>query len=177
MRRTIASAKTWARIIKGWPGPVLGLTATPWRLKKTEGFDDLFHSLIVGPSVRQLIKLGALVQPIVKYPRASTENPEGGRIVGKGNSGRRLFSMSQTTAGNSDTILVKYAIKWLINERSPTSRALVYACGVVHGERLLEFALEMGLNAALITGKTPKEERLAINEGADKPGCRYRHQL
>ena len=122
---------------------MLGLTATPWRLKKTEGFDDLFHSLIVGPSVRQLIKQGALVQPIVKYPRASAENPEGGRVVGKGNSGGD-YSTSATVAGNSDTILVKYAIKWLINERSPTSRALVYACGVVHGERLLEFALRWG---------------------------------
>ena len=159
-----ATAKTWERVIKGWPGPVLGLTATPWRLKKTEGFDSLFSSLIIGPSPKELIKQGALVQPIVKYPRASSDNPEGGRIVGKGNSGGD-YSTSATVAGNSDTILVKYAIKWLINERSPTSRALVYACGVVHGERLLEFALSMGLKAALITGKTPKEERLAIMKG------------
>ena len=49
-----ATAKGWARAIRLWPGPVLGMTATPWRLSQREGFDHLFDELIFGPQVAAL---------------------------------------------------------------------------------------------------------------------------
>ena len=52
-----AVAPTWQRLIKEHPGPVLGLTATPWRLTKNEGFDHLFNDLVCGPQVQYLICL------------------------------------------------------------------------------------------------------------------------
>ena len=45
-----ATAAGWKRAIEQWPGRVLGLTATPWRLSNTEGFDHLFGELYCGPS-------------------------------------------------------------------------------------------------------------------------------
>lgn len=41
-----AAAKGWKRAMRQWPGPVVGMTATPWRLSEKEGFDRLC-SLIV----------------------------------------------------------------------------------------------------------------------------------
>ena len=44
---------------------LLGLSATPVRLDPTESLGRVFHTLIKGPSVSQLIKSGALVPPRV----------------------------------------------------------------------------------------------------------------
>ena len=49
-----ATAEGWARAIKQWSGPVLGMTATPWRLSQREGFDHLFEGLVCGPQVADL---------------------------------------------------------------------------------------------------------------------------
>ena len=49
-----ATATGWERAIDQWPGRVLGLTATPWRLSKTEGFNHLFGQLHCGPQVHEL---------------------------------------------------------------------------------------------------------------------------
>ena len=34
-----ATADGWARAMQQWPGRIIGMTATPWRLSKKEGFD------------------------------------------------------------------------------------------------------------------------------------------
>ena len=49
-----ATAVGWEPAIDQWPGRVLGLTATPWRLSKAEGFDHLFRELHCGPQVHEL---------------------------------------------------------------------------------------------------------------------------
>ena len=53
-----ATADGWERAIRQWPGRVIGLTATPWRLSKTEGFDHLFGELICGPLISKLQSSG-----------------------------------------------------------------------------------------------------------------------
>ena len=49
-----AAAEGWERGIRQWPGKVLGMTATPWRLSRKEGFDHLFGDLILGPQVGEV---------------------------------------------------------------------------------------------------------------------------
>ena len=49
-----ATADGWARAIDQWPGMVLGMTATPWRLSQREGFEHLFDELHCGPQVAAL---------------------------------------------------------------------------------------------------------------------------
>ena len=63
-----ATAKTWERIILKHKGAVCGLTATPWRLSKKEGFDHLYDVLIQGPSYSRLIADGYLMSPTVIAP-------------------------------------------------------------------------------------------------------------
>jgi superfamily II DNA or RNA helicase len=66
------SAKTWFRFLERYPhAHKLGLTATPERADG-KPLGDLFESLVAGPSVRELIDLGHLVQPHV-YPPAGGE--------------------------------------------------------------------------------------------------------
>ena len=63
-----ATAEGWERAVDQWPGRVLGLTATPWRLSKVEGFDHLFGDLIHGPQVSELQAEGWLCRAKVLMP-------------------------------------------------------------------------------------------------------------
>ena len=64
-----AAAKGWERAIRQWPGKVLGMTATPWRLSRKEGFDHLFGDLILGPQVGELQNDEFLCQANMLVPR------------------------------------------------------------------------------------------------------------
>ena len=57
-----APSPSWKRTIKQWPGRVIGLTATPWRLSKKQGFSDLFGYLIKGPQIKDMQSKGSLCQ-------------------------------------------------------------------------------------------------------------------
>lgn len=66
------NARSWAGLLARYPhAHKLGLTATPERADGRP-LGDLFQSLVTGPSVRDLIALGHLVQPIV-YPPVGGE--------------------------------------------------------------------------------------------------------
>ena len=64
-----ATADGWERAIDQWPGRVIGLTATPWRLSVREGFDHLFSKLHCGPQVSELQTDGWLCQARVLMPK------------------------------------------------------------------------------------------------------------
>ena len=149
-----ATANTWKRVITEWPGPVLGLTATPWRLSRKEGFDQLFHELVIGPSTQELIDQKYLVPCRVRIPIGDT-------IEGIGRS-QGDFSMGQTWEKGDKTLLVKMGIQWLLKERSPHSRTLCYCTTVQHAKNVHQYALHMGLRSALMLGETPKHERREV---------------
>ena len=46
--QTALAADAKARAMKQWPGRIVGMTATPWRLSRKEGFDHLFDELLCG---------------------------------------------------------------------------------------------------------------------------------
>lgn len=63
-----AVAGTWANIIQACPSArLLGVTATPVRTDG-RGLGDVFGSMVLGPSMRELIDQGALVPPRVVAP-------------------------------------------------------------------------------------------------------------
>ena len=66
-------AKTWSRVIQQHSGPVLGLTATPWRLSKREGFEDMFDHLVIGPQYGELIEGGYLVEASIVVPKDAND--------------------------------------------------------------------------------------------------------
>ena len=154
-----AVAPTWQRLIQDHPGPVLGLTATPWRMTKSEGFGHLFDELICGPTTKQLIADGYLVPALVKSP------PGTKYIKGYGNIGGE-YSSKEIMANNDRSVLIEGAIDWLIRETNESSRSLVYACSIEHCRELTHYCWERyKIKAAFITGETPLQERDAIIEG------------
>ena len=150
-----ASAPTWERIVKSWPGTVLGLTATPWRLSKKEGFDHLFDHLIIGPPTQELIDGGFLVPTIVRHPKGKRKtlfDPQGTSVSGD-------YSETETYENNSKVALIDKAVDWLLEERNPNSRTVCYTLNVVHAYGVHKCALKKGLKSAVILGETPEEER------------------
>ena len=71
-----ASAESWERAMEQWPGQVVGMTATPWRLSEKEGFDHLFSDLICGSQIRDLQRAEHLCKTKILVP------PPGKRIYG-----------------------------------------------------------------------------------------------
>ena len=70
-------AATWAAIVRNWPGPVLGLSATPWRLDPTQGFREWFDTLIYGGSTMDLVREGYLTPPRVMTPARVSDRIHG----------------------------------------------------------------------------------------------------
>ena len=75
-----ATADGWQRTIEQWPGRIIGLTATPWRLSQFDGFDHLFRQLIPGPQISEMQANGWLCPASVLMPRPD-EIIRGGAIT------------------------------------------------------------------------------------------------
>ena len=74
-------ASTWSRLVDAWQiarGTVVGLTATPWRLSRRQGFEDWYDSLVCGPQVIELQEANYLATPKVVSPHNSSINTENG---------------------------------------------------------------------------------------------------
>ena len=63
-----ATADGYTRAMECWPGRIVGMTATPWRLSQQEGFDHLFDSLVCGPQVTNLRLEGFLCEWNILVP-------------------------------------------------------------------------------------------------------------
>ena len=148
-----ATAAGWARAIRDWPGPVLGMTATPWRLSLLEGFDHLFEGLLSGPQVADLQQDGWLCNSRVLSPREE-ERIQGGQVDGTGdysehgveeaNRGREVW-----TAG-----ALRFWQKWGENRQT-----VVYAVSVTHAKNLCDLFNDAGIPAGVLLAETPGPER------------------
>ena len=148
-----AAAQGWARAIDQWPGPVLGMTATPWRLSEREGFDHLFDELVLGPQVAALQADGWLCQARVVSPPDRDRIPVGriartGDFIGSGieqaNEGRDIW-----TAG---------ALRFW-QKHSENRQTVVYAVSVRHARNLADVFNDAQIPAGVLLGDTPDVER------------------
>lgn len=75
-----SEAETWEKVIKDWPGYVIGQTATVWRLNYYEGFDHIYDALHIGTNEMDLMDQGWLSRIVVHSP---DENMliRGGKVV------------------------------------------------------------------------------------------------
>ena len=181
-----ATARTWTSVILSFPGAVLGLTATPWRLSVNEGFDHLYDDLIVGPTKVELIEKGNIVHTLLKRPPMAKQV-----IEGMGNNGRGDYSTSDMM-NQSRTVLVERGIDWLIkwNHIRGPLRTIGYCINIQHAESVCEYArTRWNLKAATLHSKMPMAQRdramkafaegdldlllnvAVITEGNDVPGA------
>ena len=155
-----ATAEGWARAIRQWPGPVLGMTATPWRLSEKEGFDHLFNQLLCGPLVNDLQSDGWLCGTRVLSP------PEEARIRGGELDQTGDYSEAGIATANMDNpdILTAGALQFW-SKHARERQTIVYAVSVEHAQNLVKVFGEARITAGLILGSTPSLDRAKLIDG------------
>ena len=147
-----AAAEGWERAMKQWPGRIIGMTATPWRLSKKEGFDHLFDELLCGPQVADLQAADWLCDARILLP------PPEQRIIG----GEIDLSGDYTDRGieraNRPDIMTAGVLEFWQRDYGdrPT---IAYAVSVDHARNLADVFNDAGIPAAVILGDTSSEER------------------
>ena len=182
-----ATAGGWARAIKQWPGSVLGMTATPWRLSQREGFDHLFRELRCGPQVAALQSDKWLCQARVMLP------PEEQRIRGGQVDITGDYSESGIELANEDRDIWTVGALRFWQKHGENRQTVVYAVSVRHAQNLVAVFSDAGIPAGLLLGDTPTAERAGLidqfkdgtinalinvavaTEGFDLPRRRLRH--
>ena len=80
-------ASSWGSVIRTWKeqgGAVVGLTATPWRMSKKQGFEAWFDYMVKGPSMRWLQENNYLATPrVVSAPTALLDR-SGAKVLSTG---------------------------------------------------------------------------------------------
>ena len=155
-----AAAPGWERAMQQWPGPIVGMTATPWRLSEKEGFDHLFDGLLCGPQTADLQTLDtpALCQAQVFIP------PEEQRIAGGAIDRTGDYTEAGIEQANRDRpdIMTAGALAfWQKHAAAPDNQrqTIAYAVSVDHAHNLAAVFNEAGIPAAVILGNTKREER------------------
>ena len=151
-----ATAAGWARAINQWPGPVLGMTATPWRLSEREGFDHLFQVLHCGPQVAALQSDKWLCLARVLSP------PEEDRILGGQVETTGDYSESGIELANEASDVWTAGALRFWQEHGENRQTLVYAVSVRHAHNLVAVFNDAGTPAGLVLGDTPTGERAEI---------------
>lgn len=147
-----AAADGWTRAMQQWPGRILGMTATPWRLSQKEGFDHLFDVLICGPPVVDLQSGNHLCGALVLQP-SSNWIIRGGAVGMDGD-----FTDSGIVAANQDHIMTAGALRFW-QEHAQDRQTIVYAVSVDHARNLAAVFTSADVPAAVMLGETRDEER------------------
>ena len=148
-----AAAGGWARAMKQWPGRIVGMTATPWRLSEKEGFDYLFDELHCGPQVAALQSGQWLCQSRVLLP-PEEERIRSGEIDYTGD-----YSESGIELANEDRDIWTAGALRFWQEHGESHQTVVYAVSVRHARNLVAVFNDGGIPAGVLLGDTPDEER------------------
>ena len=149
-----ATAPGWERAIEQWPGPVLGVTATPWRLSTTEGFDHLFSELICGPQTEDLQNESHLCRSRVVWPDPE-RRIQGGKIGATGD-----YTESGIEDANQDRpAVMTVGILGLWREHAADRQTVAYAVSRGHAHNLVQVFNAAGVPAAILLGDTERRSR------------------
>ena len=151
-----ATAEGWARAIKQWPGPVLGMTATPWRLSQREGFDHLFEELVCGPQVASLQSDGWLCNARVLSP-PEDELIQGGQVDSTGE-----YSEPGIEEANRDRDIWTAGALRFWQKNGENRQTVVYAVSVMHARNLANVFHNAGIPAGVLVADTPDKERAEL---------------
>ena len=131
----------------------IGLTATPYRLKKSEGMGDIFQTLVSAPMPHKLIDSGYLSKPSYY----GLHQPDLQRV--------------KTVAGDYDEHQLAIAcdqpelIQQLVEEWRKLvygRRTIVFAVNVQHSQNICKAFNKFGIPAAHVDGKTSIKQRTEI---------------
>ena len=149
-----AAAKGWERAMQQWPGRIVGMTATPWRLSKKEGFDHLFGELLCGLQVADLQAADWLCDAQTLLP-SPEQRIIGGAVDLTGEYTESGIELANQTRPNVMTAGVLEFWQKHASDR-PT---IAYAVSVDHAHNLTAVFNDAGISAAVILGDSNREER------------------
>ena len=149
-----AAAEGWERAMQQWPGRIVGMTATPWRLSRREGFSHLFGELCCGPQVAELQRDGWLC------PSQTLVPPLELRIIGGELDRTGDFTEAGIGLANQDRPNVMTArVLEFWQEHASDRPTIAYAVSVDHAHNLTAVFKDAGIPAAAILGDTNSEDR------------------
>ena len=149
-----AAAEGWERAMKQWPSRVIGMTATPWRLSKKEGFDHLFDELLCGPQVAELQTADWLCDARTLMPPPE-QRIIGGEIDRTGDYTE--LGIERANKNRPDVMTAGVLEFWQRDfDDRPT---IAYAVSVDRARNLASVFNDAGIPAAVILGDTSGEER------------------
>lgn len=151
-----AGADGWKRTINQWPGQVVGLTATPWRLKETEGFNHLFdeRQLHCGPSVSRLQADGHLCYAKVLMPQPQ-DLIKGGAIA----HGDYIESGIERANRDRPEVMTAGVLHYW-QTHAYGRQTIIYAVSIGHARRLKDVFDDAGISADVMVTDTPKDVRV-----------------
>ena len=152
-----AAAPGWERAMQQWPGSIVGMTATPWRLSEKEGFDHLFDGLLCGPQTADLQTL----QPEPALCRAQVFIPPPEQRVAGGVVGSigdyTETGIKRANRDRPDIMTAGALAFW--QKHTAERQTIAYAVSVDHAHNLAAVFNDAGVPAAVILGDTKREER------------------
>jgi DNA repair protein RadD len=147
------SESTWGRVITAFPNAkLLGVTATPIRLSG-EGLGDLFQSMVVGPSMRELIELGAL-SPYRLFAPAGVDLSGVHSRMGD-------FVRGEIEAAMDKPSITGDAVKHY-QKLAPGRRAVAFCVSVEHAVHVAEQFRAAGISAQAIDGGMDRTLRASV---------------
>lgn len=148
-----ASGNTWSKVIANFPGVrIVGVTATPCRLDG-KPLNDCFESLVLGPSVADLIKEGALSDYVAFTPDLVTVD-ELKITAGDYNKGQMDLMMNKP-AITGDAIK-----EWF--KLAKGKKTIVFCVTVEHAKNVAEAFMSAGVSARAVDGAMDKLTRRQI---------------
>ena len=151
---TAFSAVVRQMMAQTYPNAIyIGLTATPYRLKKTEGMGDIFQTLVAAPMPHTLIDSGYLSKPSYY----GLHQPDLQKV--------------KTVAGDYDehqlaiTCDKPELIDQLVGEWRKLAygrRTIVFAVNVAHSQNICTAFQKVGIPAAHVDGQTPIKQRTEV---------------
>ena len=152
-----ATARGWELAMRYWPGRVVGMTATPWRLSKREGFDHLFSELICGLQVADLQSFNSLCEARVLVP-ATEQRIRSGKIGSTGD-----YTEPGIEIANKDRPdLMTAGVLRFWRKHADDRQTVVYAVSAGHARNIVDIFNYDGISAQSILSHTPRDERAAI---------------
>lgn len=128
----------------------IGMTASPWRLSKTQGMADVFDALVAAPMPHELIDQGYLVKPSyygLKLP-----------LLDKVKTVAFEFDEQQLAiACDRPELIGQIVSEW--QRLAWGRRTIAFAVNVQHSQHICEAFLQQGIPAAHVDGTTPIKER------------------
>lgn len=149
-----AAASTYLKILEAYPSAkVVGLTATPQRTDG-KGLADIFQSLIVGPSVRQLIDAGFLCDYEIFAPPSMFDATGIQTRAGD-------FAKEQAEAAMDKPTITGDAVNHY-RKLAKGKRCVVMCVGIKHADHVAEQYRQSGIPAESLDGTMSNAEREAI---------------